>query len=332
MLDAFAVELHQILFDLSTALTRLLVERNADQAVGRAQGLGREAGVFTLDVEKADLAEIEQLFVKVRPEGHAAPVDVVRQVVNQLEAVAGRVAVHAALKHKINVVDRLAVLEPVDQVQRRAANALDGGQVQLHRPGLDFNRLRAEFKRATVSQVRILHAKRHAAGARAMLGGKVARNAFRLAVDNEVDLALAVQHHVLGAVPRHQRETHALKHRLQHARGGRGELDEFKAHQAHRVVKQICHKSVALQAWSGMFLYGILTQGARSFHVIFCIFKRISHVSGAAWPARVEGTNLRLKNSARLHEILQLPQQALVQINLQMALGSNGTFRNQWKR
>ncbi|MNN18932.1 hypothetical protein D3C81_1321520 [compost metagenome] len=74
-----------------------------------------------------------------------------------------------------------------------------------------------------------------------MFGGKVGGVAVRLAVDDEVHLALAVQHHVLGAVLCHQREAHLLEQRLEHVRGGRGEFHEFEAHQLHRVVKQVGH-------------------------------------------------------------------------------------------
>ncbi len=40
-------------------------------------------------------------------------------------------AVHAFDEFKVDVVDGLAVFKAVDQIQRRATNALDGGQAQL---------------------------------------------------------------------------------------------------------------------------------------------------------------------------------------------------------
>ncbi len=48
-----------------------------------------------------------------------------------------------------------------------------------------------------------------------MLGGKVPGQAFGLAVDDEVDVTLTVEHHVFGSVLGHQRETHLLEQRLQ---------------------------------------------------------------------------------------------------------------------
>src|SRR5206468_7895867 len=129
--------------------------------VGGRQGLGREAGVFALDVEEADLAEVEKPLVKVSPVRHAPAVDVVRQMIDELEAVTWGMTIRAPLnKLKVNVVDGFAVFKAINQIQRRAANALDGGQVQLHRPGGYFNRLRPQFQGALIGVVRVFDTKR----------------------------------------------------------------------------------------------------------------------------------------------------------------------------
>ena len=241
VLDALAVEPHQELFDLPRALGRFLVQRDADLAVGRGHRLAGEAGVFALDVEVADLAEVEQLLVVLRPERHAPAVDVVREMVHDLQAHAHRMARHAVEPLEVDVVDALAVFEAVDQVQRRAADAFDRRQPQLHRAGGNLDRLRAEFERAGIRLVRILDAERQRAGARPVLGGKVAGQALGLAVDDEVDVALPVQQHVLAAVARDQAEAELLEQRLQHVGRGRRELDELEPHQAHGVVDRIGH-------------------------------------------------------------------------------------------
>ena len=181
------------------------------RAVGRGHRLAGEAGVFALDVEVADLAEVEQPLVVLGPERHAAAVHVVRQVVDDLQPVARRMARHAGHPFEVDVVDALAVFEAVDQVQRRAADALDRRQPQLHRPGGDLDRLRAELERARIGLVRILDAKRQRTRARAVLGREVAGQALRFAVDDEIDVALAVQQHVLAAVLGHQREAELLE-------------------------------------------------------------------------------------------------------------------------
>src|ERR1035437_2702919 len=43
----------------------------------------------------------------------------------------------------------------------------------------------------------------------------------------------------------HQNEAHALKSRLQQAGRGRGEFNELKTHQSHRVFKQIRHDGIS---------------------------------------------------------------------------------------
>src|SRR6185436_7226171 len=109
-----------------------------------------------------------------------------RQVVDQLEARTLGVAVDAGDELEVDVVDRLPFLESVDQVDRRAANALDGRQAQLHRAGGDLDRLRTQGQRTGVGARRVLHSKRHPAGRGAVLGGKVRCRAARLVVDDEV--------------------------------------------------------------------------------------------------------------------------------------------------
>lgn len=220
---------------LARALGRFFVERDADHAIRGAHGLGGQAGVFALDVEITRFTEVEQFFVEVGPVGHAAAIHVVGQVVDDLEAGALRVAVHAFDEHKVDVIDRAAFAEAVDPVQRRAADALDGRQVQFHRPGFDMDRLGAQLERAVVGLLRVLDAERHAAHRRAMLGRKVGGDAVGFVVKDQVDLALAEQVDVLGTVGRDFGEAHDLEDRLQGARRRRGELDEFKAHQAHWV-------------------------------------------------------------------------------------------------
>src|SRR3546814_6519348 len=88
-----------------------------------------------LDVEVADLAEIEEALVEGRPLLHAPAVDVVGQVVDDGEAGARRTLVGARQRLEVDVVDRAVVAVAIDQVDERIADALDGGDVQLHRPG-----------------------------------------------------------------------------------------------------------------------------------------------------------------------------------------------------
>ena len=52
-------------------------------------------------------------------------------------------------------------------------------------------------------------------------------------------------------MPGHLGEAELLEQRLQHAGRRRGELDEFKAAQAHRVVKKVGHQGCLSWVWGG---------------------------------------------------------------------------------
>src|SRR3546814_8095537 len=79
----------------------------------------------SLDVEVADLAEVEQLLVVVRPLRHVAEVEVVGQVVDEGEAEADRVLIRAGDRRVVGVVDAAGAAVAIDQVQHAVADALD---------------------------------------------------------------------------------------------------------------------------------------------------------------------------------------------------------------
>ena len=66
VLDALAVVFMQELLDLA-GLARVLVDRDADLAVGARHRARMQAGELALDVEVADLAEVEELLVEAGP-------------------------------------------------------------------------------------------------------------------------------------------------------------------------------------------------------------------------------------------------------------------------
>ena len=137
VLDALAAVVDQVFLDLALVVGAL-VDRDADLAAGARHRLALEAGQLALDVEVADLAEVEQPLVEARPLVHPAAMHVVRQVVDVGEAGAGRVLVDAGQRHEVDVVDRHAgaVVRriAVDEVDQRVADALDRRDVELHRP------------------------------------------------------------------------------------------------------------------------------------------------------------------------------------------------------
>src|SRR5262245_42455145 len=71
MLDAFALILAQILFDLAVVVGAL-VDRNADLAARRGQRPAHQTCQLALDAEKEDLAELEGFRIKAVPGVHDA--------------------------------------------------------------------------------------------------------------------------------------------------------------------------------------------------------------------------------------------------------------------
>ena len=64
------------------------------------------------------------------------------------------------------------------------------------------------------------------------------REASGLGVDDEVDLSLAIEEHILGAVLRDRREAHLLEQPAERGRVRRRVLDELEAVGAERVVPE----------------------------------------------------------------------------------------------
>lgn len=67
-------------------------------------------------------------------------------------------------------------------------------------------------------------------------GGKTAG----LIVEDEIDVVLPPEMHVLGTVLSNATETEHFEHRLDHSRHGGAELDELEAIKAHGIVAR-CH-------------------------------------------------------------------------------------------
>ena len=72
---------------------------------GLVMALDIRPGLLALDVEVADLAEIEEALVEVGPSRHVAAMDVVRQVVDVGEADALGIVLDAGQIHEVDVVD-----------------------------------------------------------------------------------------------------------------------------------------------------------------------------------------------------------------------------------
>ena len=170
-----------------------LVERDPDHAVGRGHGLGQQAGLGALDVEIADLAEVEQALVIVRPLRHVALVEVVGQVVDEGQAEALGHQVHAGQVFVVRIMDGALGVVAVHQVQHAATDTLD------HRRGHRLAQLvlRVEGLGAVLQRLyphplgQLAEADGKATGGRAMFGGEARGERIRILVDQEGAVALA---------------------------------------------------------------------------------------------------------------------------------------------
>ena len=102
----------------------LSFERDADLVVGRGHRPREQGGLLPLDVEIADLAEVEDPLVELRPMVHPAAVHIVGEVVERVQA--GRRTSRSAPgdRLEIDVVDLLGAVA-VDQIEVGAADPLD---------------------------------------------------------------------------------------------------------------------------------------------------------------------------------------------------------------
>src|SRR6185437_12895583 len=81
VLDAFAFVLAEELLDLALVVLAL-VQRDSDLAAWAGHRFREEAGLLALDVEVADLAEVEEPLVEVGPDAHPSAVHVVGEMVD----------------------------------------------------------------------------------------------------------------------------------------------------------------------------------------------------------------------------------------------------------
>src|SRR6266849_10911166 len=214
--DALAAQGLQVLGDLR-ALVGALVDGDADLAARAGHRLGAQARQLALDVEITHLAEIEEPLVEARPTLHTPLVDIVRKVVDGGEPDAGRPRLGAGYRYEIDVVDGVLAIA-IDEIDQAAADPLDGGDIELHRPDLAGNGAGALRKRAATGLGRVAHAKGDGADRRSVQPREGLGEAPGLGVDDEIDVALAIEGHVFGAMPRRRDKAHTLEQTSEHRR------------------------------------------------------------------------------------------------------------------
>jgi hypothetical protein len=235
VLDALAAINFQIFLDLARVAS-VLVDWNANLAVGARQRSREQARRAALDVEETDFAEVEKLFIKARPDIHAAAMDIVGEMIQIEEARASRTRIARSQPFEFDVIARTLGTVPVNQVEQAAADPLDGGHVERLLRRRNAGRLGAERDCALIGRPRINHAERHRRRARPMLRHEVETVGARLFVDEIVDVVLAIDGDLLCPVTRDRRKAHQLEKRVQLLRFGIRVSDELEPVRPHRII------------------------------------------------------------------------------------------------
>ena len=211
-------------------LDQLEVERAA--GAFEQQPLGQDAETLAVRQRR----EAEDLRVELDPVRGAVGIDVLDEPEEVQSAERGRMGVDRRNGAEIDVVDREFVV-PVDEIDEALADAVNRGDVELHRPRPHGDLPRAELERPAERGVGIADAHRERADDRTLGRLHRARDVRRLRVDDDVHLALAIELDLAGAMAGDRPEPHALEHAAQRLRLGRGEFDEFDAVDAEEVVR-----------------------------------------------------------------------------------------------
>ena len=172
----------------------LSFERDADLAARAGHRLGEQAGTLALDVEVADLAEVEEPLVEIGPDRHPAAIHVVGQVVDvgELRIARSAIALAASRDGSRNRRRRSSRCRHSGRRRYRREPPMPSiaGMSSSPSPTVDLDVGRAELERAVVRGLGVLDPERHGAGARAVVAGIILGVAAGLGIDDEVAVAL----------------------------------------------------------------------------------------------------------------------------------------------
>ncbi len=127
----------------------------------------------------------------------------------------------------------------VDKIDQRIADALDRRHIQFHRASLVVKAPCTEFERALVRYRRIFDTECECANALTMLACEALRKRILFGIDDEIDVALAVQGHILVTMASDRGKTHLLEQGTECFGVRRCILDELETIGPHRVVPRL---------------------------------------------------------------------------------------------
>ena len=223
VLDALAIVPLEVLDDLPL-LRPILVDRNPDTSARGGQGTAVQAGKLALDVEKPDLFEVEDAAIEVEPHVHVALVDVVREVIEVVEA--DTLGMRLGDPVELSVIGRGLVIV-LDEVDQATADPDDRGYIhRLAGAGILFCALRDGVLQSVAG---IDDAPRHGRRAGSVFVDEGLGVAARLIVQDVGDVALLPDLDRLRPVRGDEAVPHAREQFAQLLRLGVCELHEFEA-------------------------------------------------------------------------------------------------------
>jgi hypothetical protein len=141
-------------------------------------------------------SEVKNPAVEVVEMIHATFGDVVGQMIDVRQTGTGVRLPSTRLLIEVDIVYRWTRMA-IHQVDQASADALNGGNIELHRTGSALHLARALRYRDLQRARRILDAKSHCNRAGTVLEGELPRQAVGLRINDEIDAPLPIERHVL---------------------------------------------------------------------------------------------------------------------------------------
>ena len=162
--------------------------------------------------------------------------DVVGEVIEIEQPHALRSRILCAQPFELGIIGRALGAIAADEIEQAATDALDCGNVEHFLRRVDAGGFGAERDGAGVRLPGVDHAKRHRRRAGAVRGDEVVAVGAGRFIDEVVDVALAVDRDLLGAMAGDRHIAHQLEQRVQFFRIRVRVFDELKAIGTHRIV------------------------------------------------------------------------------------------------
>ncbi len=227
-----------------------------------------------------DLFEAEEFAVKRPPLVHIAAIDIMREVVEIIEADAFRLWVTLGQPVELRIVDRTPLSIGFDEIQHRPADTDDRWNVQ--RLVVALIRRRTFCHRMIESMFGIDHTPSHRRSAWAVLVDKSRSVRIWLCIKNVVDIALSPHIYLLGLVTGHGHIAHASKELFKLFGLRMRKFDEFESIRSSGVVRADRGFRCVVRKRAHMILHSVTSIIAQTARNVLA-FQRSVGVSSACF-------------------------------------------------